>query len=145
MEMAEHWSAPTTQKNQVQWSTLKWLNLHQWCNVFISPLSSSPFKQFFSVKLWFFFSWTGASSHSALKIICPILYTMLRLGDRFTQCFVCLGLLDNPVASHYNSSSVSHTNLSVLSLLHCWTEATCNLEEHLQTLMSLLCHSDEAQ
>ncbi|XP_062918402.1 uncharacterized protein LOC134353856 [Mobula hypostoma] len=65
---------------------------------------------------------------------CGLLYigeTRRRLGDRFAEhlCSVCQRKQDLPVATHFNSTSHSHSDMSIHGLLYCKDEATLRLEE----------------
>eukprot|EP00061_Rhincodon_typus_P011719 g36954.t1 len=65
---------------------------------------------------------------------CGLLYfseTKWRLGKHFVEhlCSVSNKQQHLPVANHFNSSSYSLGNMSVLGLLQCHNDATRNLEE----------------
>ncbi|XP_059825093.1 uncharacterized protein LOC132393706 [Hypanus sabinus] len=74
---------------------------------------------------------------------CGLLYTgesLRRLGDRFAEHLrsVRQGKQDLPVAIHFNSTSHSHSDMSIHGLLYSQDEATFSLEEHLIYLLGSL-------
>ncbi|XP_059821812.1 uncharacterized protein LOC132391972 [Hypanus sabinus] len=65
---------------------------------------------------------------------CGLLYigeTQRRLGDRFAEHLrsVCQRKQDLPVATHFNSTSHSHSDMSIHGLLYCQNESKLRLEE----------------
>ncbi|XP_059827357.1 divergent protein kinase domain 1C isoform X2 [Hypanus sabinus] len=99
-----------------------------------SPLTTIPGpRQSFQVRQHFTCESAGVV-YCILCSRCGLLYigeTRCRLGDRFVKHLrsVCHNRQDLPVATHFNSASHSHLDMSIHGLLYCHDEAKLRMEE----------------